>query len=92
MPDFLENLCVGSISRVEYLLIIRGFNDESSPQSFIEIEGRPARPMADRHERNFILVAIDVDLFLVHPVHLYHVASFGEDVLRAEAGHEAGVV
>lgn len=48
--------------------------------------------MADWHECNFILVAIDTDLFLVHPVHLYHIASFGEDVFRAEAGHEAGVV
>ena len=81
MPNFLEYLCVGSISGVEYLLIIWGFNDESSPQSFIEIEGRPARPMADRHECNFVLVIVDPDLFLVHPVHFYHVASLREDVL-----------
>ena len=80
MTNFLENLCVCSISRVKYLLIIRRLDDKPSPQSFIEIEGRPAGPMAHRHKCNFILIIIDLDFFLVHPVHFYHIASFGEDI------------
>lgn len=92
VSNFFENLCIGSISWVEYLLIIRSLDNESSPQPLVEIKGRSARPMAHRHKCHFICFIVDLYLFFIHPIHFHHIRIFREHILRSEASNKAGLI
>lgn len=58
-PYFLEDLTIGCITRIEYLLALRSLDNKASPKSCILLEESSLGPMANREKGNLEFIPID---------------------------------
>jgi len=69
LTNFFENFAVACITRVKQLFILWSLDDESSPQSGIQVVESSLRPMAYWHKSDLVFSFVwGLDSYWLHPV------------------------
>ena len=75
-PYLLENLAIGSVSRVEYFLAFWCLDDKTSPKPWIFFIDFSFGPMANRDKSYLECMTVDLKFLSLGPVHFYHSTAF----------------